>query len=81
MFQALHFSNHIAAGRTSPKREDQTIIPDTKYYLTFNTIIAPFSEPEMPLWWANTHHLPLGVGSWMCFSSTFEEKINLKGIL
>lgn len=63
MFQALHFSNHIAAGRTSPKREDQTMILDTKYHLTLDTIIALFSEPEMPLSWANTRHLPLGVDS------------------
>lgn len=58
MFQALHFSNHIAAGCTSPKSEDQTMILDTKYHLTFNAIIALFSEPEMPLWWANMHHVP-----------------------
>lgn len=79
MFQALHFSNHIAAGCTSPKSEDQTMILDTKYHLTFNAIIALFSE--MPLWWANMHHVPLGTDSRIRFSSTFEEKINLKGIL
>lgn len=52
-----------------------------KYLLRFNTVIALFSGLEMPLQWANVSHLPLGTDSWIHFSSTFEEQINLEGKL
>lgn len=57
------------------------MILDMKYLLRFNTVIALFSGLEMPLQWANVSHLPLGTDSWIHFSSTFEEQINLEGKL